>query len=117
SRKLRLTAIDDYLTYGYIPAPNTVHEGAYKLPPAHYLTYRLKGNGERSGELRLQRYWQLAYQPKQPLTQEQAKEGLLETLKEAIRLRLIAEVPLGALLSGGIDSSVVVALMSQISNR
>jgi asparagine synthase (glutamine-hydrolysing) len=117
SRQTDPTAIDDYLTYGYIPAPRTVYRGVSKLPPAHYLTCRLEEGGSRPENVRLERYWHLQYTPKQTLTEEDAVEGLLEVLTEAVRLRLIADVPLGALLSGGIDSSVVVALMSQLSDQ
>ena len=114
-RELNLTAIDDYLTYGYIPAPGTIFKGVHKLLPAHYLTFRLNENGPGVRECRLERYWQLAYLPKLALDEAQAAEALLELLTEAVRLRLIADVPLGALLSGGLDSSVVVALMSRLS--
>ena len=75
---------------------------------------------EEGGEptnLRVERYWQPAYGPKQALTEDEAVAGLLEVLTEAVRLRLIADVPLGALLSGGVDSGVVVALMSRLSSR
>jgi asparagine synthase (glutamine-hydrolysing) len=108
-------AIDEYLTYGYIPAPRTAFRNIFKLLPGHYLTV-----GVEQGEGRLaepQRYWQLKYEPKQNLSEQEAGEAFLEIMKEAIRLRLIADVPLGALLSGGIDSSLVVALMSQMTDR
>jgi len=117
SREIDPAAIDDYLTYGYIPAPTTVYRNVRKLPPAHYLTCRLEPGGSRPEELRLERYWRLEYTPKQTLTEEEAEQGLLEVLTEAVRLRLIADVPLGALLSGGVDSSVVVALMSRLSSQ
>jgi asparagine synthase (glutamine-hydrolysing) len=67
--------------------------------------------------VRIERYWRLAYEPKLRLSEREATEGLLEALTEAVRLRLVADVPLGALLSGGIDSSIVVALMSRLSDR
>ncbi len=117
SREIDPTSIDDYLTYGYVPAPRTVYRDVHKLPPAHTLTCRLKPGSSRPEDLRLERYWRLEYLPKQTLTDEDAEQGLLEVLTEAVRLRLIADVPLGALLSGGIDSSVVVALMSRLSGQ
>lgn len=116
-REPNLAAIDDYLTYGYIPAPNTAYHGVCKLPPAHYLTCRLSEVGGRPQDLRVERYWHLEYTPKQTLTEDQAVEGLLDVLTEAVRLRLIADVPLGALLSGGVDSSLIVALMSRLSSQ
>lgn len=116
-REVDPTAIDDYLTYGYIPAPKAAFRGIRKLPPAHYLTLA-PGNALGSvDDLRARRYWQLEYRPTLALSEAEAAEGLLEQLTEAVRLRLIADVPLGAMLSGGIDSGVVVALMSRLSDR
>jgi len=117
TRQVDWTAVDDYLTYGYIPAPKTIFHGIYKLPPAHYLTLKLGADAAGGPEVRVERYWRLAYEPKLRLREEEAAEGLLEVLTEAVRLRMVADVPLGALLSGGIDSSIVVALMSQLSDR
>jgi asparagine synthase (glutamine-hydrolysing) len=99
-REVDWTALDEYLTYGYVPA----------------LTLRLRPDGG-GPEVRVDRYWQLAYGPKVRRSEADAAEGLLEVLREAVRLRMIADVPLGALLSGGIDSSLVVALMSRLSDR
>jgi asparagine synthase (glutamine-hydrolysing) len=109
------TALDDYLTYGYVPAPKTIFAGVYKLPPAHYLTLDVGPAG--GAKIRTERYWQLEYGPKLNVSEAEAAEGLLEVLREAVRLRMIADVPLGALLSGGIDSSLVVALMSRLGGR
>ncbi|MCS6860271.1 MAG: asparagine synthase (glutamine-hydrolyzing) [Abditibacteriales bacterium] len=113
-REVELATIDEYLTYGYIPAPRTAFKGVFKLPPAHTLTVRVEGSGVR---MEAERYWQLMYEPKLPLTEDEACERLLELLREAVRLRLISDVPLGAFLSGGIDSSAVVALMSELSDK
>jgi asparagine synthase (glutamine-hydrolysing) len=117
SRDLDLAAIDEYLTYGYIPAPRTAFRGVFKLPPAHALTLRLAEDGAGVNGRTLERYWSLEYQPKLDLDEGEAAEALLEVLTEAVRLRMIADVPLGALLSGGVDSGVVVALMSRLSPR
>jgi len=117
AREVDWTALDDYLTYGYVPAPKTIFRGVHKLPPAHWLTLRLRPGGSGGPEVHTERYWQLAYEPKLRLSEEDAADGLLEVLREAVRLRMIADVPLGTLLSGGIDSSIVVALMSQLSDR
>ena len=116
AREVNWTALDDYLTYGYVPAPKTIFRGVQKLPPAHWLTLRLRPRAS-DPEVHVERYWRLAYEPKLGLSEEDAADGLLEVLREAVRLRMIADVPLGALLSGGIDSSIVVALMSQLSDR
>lgn len=110
-REVDPAAVDAYLTYGYIPAPRTIFRDVFKLPPAHHLTVR--GTDRPRPEC----YWQLEYGPKLELSEPAAAEQFLDLLREAVRLRMIADVPLGALLSGGIDSSLVVALMSQASSQ
>jgi asparagine synthase (glutamine-hydrolysing) len=110
-------AIDQFLTYGYIPAPRTIYRNVFKLPPASLLTVRLNEGGASAYDLGTERYWQLEYAPKQSLSETEAVEATLEKLTEAVRLRLVADVPLGALLSGGIDSSLVVAIMSRLSSQ
>jgi asparagine synthase (glutamine-hydrolysing) len=107
---LDLQAIDLYLGLQYIPDPLTAYRGIYKLPPAHFLIWE-------NGQLHLQRYWDLSYQPKWRASEAELSEELRWRLKEAVRLRLISEVPLGAHLSGGIDSSVIVALMADLSHE
>jgi asparagine synthase (glutamine-hydrolysing) len=113
-REINPQAIDAYLTYGYVPAPHTAFQGVFKLPPAHYLTLDLKQSGF---EQRVERYWSLNYQPKLRLSEQEACEALREKMTEAVRLRMISDVPLGAFLSGGIDSSIVVGLMAKLSER
>jgi asparagine synthase (glutamine-hydrolysing) len=107
-RGIDLGALGDYLAHGYVPAPATIYRAIRKLPPGHTLSWR-------DGEVSVQPYWTLDYQPKLRLSEADALEELERRLDEAVRLRLIADVPLGALLSGGVDSSVVVALMSRHS--
>jgi asparagine synthase (glutamine-hydrolysing) len=102
-----LSGIWDYLTYQYIPAPASGFEGVHKLPPGHALTVR------RGGEIDVRQYWRLQYRPTRQWTEREAREALLAELETATRLRLISDVPLGAFLSGGIDSSLVVALMAR----
>ncbi|HKQ79214.1 MAG TPA: asparagine synthase (glutamine-hydrolyzing) [Blastocatellia bacterium] len=111
-REVDPRAIDAYLSYGYVPAPRTAFKGVYKLPPAHYLTLDLKQSGF---EKHIERYWSLDYGPKIRISEEEACEVLREKMCEAVRLRMISDVPLGAFLSGGIDSSVVVGLMAKVS--
>jgi asparagine synthase (glutamine-hydrolysing) len=108
-RRLRPAAVNHYLTYLYTPEPLTMFEGIHELPAGH----RLVAEG---GRFRIERYWQLHYEPDPQLTLEAAAEGLRAQLDEAVRLRLISDVPLGAFLSGGIDSGAVVALMARHSN-
>jgi asparagine synthase (glutamine-hydrolysing) len=111
-REVDPPAIDTYLSYGYVPAPRAAFKGIYKLPPAHYLTLDLKQTGF---EKRIERYWALDYEPKLRIDEDDACEVLREKMTEAVRLRMISDVPLGAFLSGGVDSSVVVGLMAQLS--
>jgi|Deesub1362B_J571_1020462.scaffolds.fasta_scaffold00706_5 asparagine synthase (glutamine-hydrolysing) len=113
-RRPDLIAIHHYLTYQSVPSPWSAFKGIRKLPPAHYLLYK-------NGQLTLKRYWELSYLPKFSVHTEterkKLKTELRDRLKEAVRIRLISDVPLGAFLSGGIDSSVVVALMSEVSKE
>jgi asparagine synthase (glutamine-hydrolysing) len=102
-----LEAIWHYLTYQYVPSPLSAFQGVRKLPPAHYLLVR-------DGQVSVERYWKLRYVPKRHLTEEAAADEFLHRLREAVRLRLISDVPLGAFLSGGIDSASVVALMAEL---
>lgn len=99
------TAIHHYLTYQAVPSPWTAFEGIKKLPPAHYLILK-------NGQVEVKRYWKLSYLPKHEMDLRGYKDEIIERLKEAVRIRLISDVPLGAFLSGGIDSSAVVAMMA-----
>ena len=101
-----LRAISAYLSYrSTVPSPLSAFEGVQKLPAAHYALIR-------DGRLSLQRYWKLSYAVKRRISEEDARVELLDKLRQAVRRRLISDVPLGAFLSGGIDSSIVVALMA-----
>jgi asparagine synthase (glutamine-hydrolysing) len=97
-----------------VPAPRTAFQGVSKLLPGHWLSVDLTPEGPVQ---RVERYWSLAYQPKQTLSEAEACEALRAKLTEAVRLRMISDVPLGAFLSGGIDSSIVVGLMAGLSER
>ncbi|NQT51210.1 asparagine synthase (glutamine-hydrolyzing), partial [bacterium] len=97
-------ALDDYLTYQYVPAPLTIYEGVRKLLPGHYLV-------ASASETRVERYWA---PPAETLDEApaDASERLRARVAEAVRMRLVSDVPLGAFLSGGIDSSIIVGLMA-----
>jgi asparagine synthase (glutamine-hydrolysing) len=110
-REIDAQSIYLFLNLQYIPAPRTIYRNVFKLPAAHFLTW------SREKGLTVQRYWDLSYEPKVALKYDEAKERLREMLSEAVKLRMIADVPLGAYLSGGIDSSIIVALMAQQSSR
>ncbi len=109
-RELDVQALDEYLTYLYIPAPRTIFKGIRKLEPGHTLTISSSG-------ATLSQYWDLRFDPDERLSEEDWIEGLREKLKESVAIHLVSEVPLGAFLSGGIDSSAVVALMAGILDR
>ena len=106
--------IHNYLTYQYIPGSDSVFKGVHKLPPAHYMVWQ-------DGKVEIHRYWKLDYVPKfEVKTSGQLRdleEELLLRLREATKRRLVSDVPLGAFLSGGIDSSAVVAMMSQLQSE
>lgn len=102
-------ALELYLQLQAVPAPWTIYRQIRKLPPAHFAVLDASG-------FRLERYWDVDYRSKLVLTESEALEAFEEKLTEAVRLRMIADVPLGALLSGGVDSSVVVALMAKLSS-
>ena len=103
-------AVEDYFGYGYVPEPKTVFRDVWKLPPGHRLTLR---RGERS--CRPEQYWDVGFRRDDAVTEDAARAELVDRLREATRLRLISEVPLGAFLSGGVDSSAVVAMMAGLS--
>jgi asparagine synthase (glutamine-hydrolysing) len=109
SREVDLEAIDAYLALQYVPGERTGLRGVHKLPPGHILV------AER-GDVQVERYWRP--EPAEPSAREEEwLERVRSTVAEAVRKRLVADVPLGALLSGGIDSSIVVALMAQASSQ
>jgi asparagine synthase (glutamine-hydrolysing) len=112
SRALDPCAVEDYFAYGYIPDPRTILSQVRKLPPGHTLTLR---RGAPVPEPR--RYWDVSFEPNGVHSLDAAGEELIARLREATRLRLISEVPLGAFLSGGVDSSAVVAMMAGLSTE
>jgi len=104
-------ALLEYLYYGYVPDPITAFTGIHKLPPGHLLEFE-------NGEMRIRQYWDLPqYGTHVPQSEEECLEELEQRLFEATRIRLISDVPLGAFLSGGTDSSTIVALMARASSR
>ena len=109
-RALDPIAIEEYFALGYIPEPRTIYSDAHKLPPAHTLTIR---RGRPVPEPR--EYWDVRFTLDNPIGEREAQAELVDRLRESIRLRMISEVPLGAFLSGGVDSSAVVAMMAGVS--
>jgi len=109
-RNLDPAALDMYLTYQYVPHPMTMFEGISKLPPAHRAVWE-------NGRLTVERYWMPDFDREIPGTEADYLEGTRSLLAEATKMRLMADVPLGAFLSGGIDSSITVALMARASSQ
>jgi asparagine synthase (glutamine-hydrolysing) len=107
-RRINLTALDAFLTVGFVTSPDTIFQGISKLPPAHYL---IAGKGKVS----IHKYWELSYETTQFRSEAELVEEFSELLSKAVEMRLISEVPLGALLSGGIDSTMIIALMQRVA--
>lgn len=108
---LNLQALRQYLSFDYVPAPLSIYQGINKLPAAHILTLE-------NGEIDTRSYWCLSYKTKQPPPNEgEAAEHLRELLAESVRMRLVSDVPLGVLLSGGVDSSTIAALAVRASSE
>ena len=105
-------AVEEYFTFGYIPEPRTIYRKVHKLSPGHSLTLR---RGQVSS--RPKQFWDVSFKPHQAMTEQDAGSELMERLREAVDIRMIAEVPLGAFLSGGVDSSAVVGLMAGLSEK
>lgn len=107
-REANLAALSDFLSFGYVPEPQTAFQGIYKLPAGHTLTFQ-------DGIVRTRCYWDFSYDTEGNAASNEAEyiERLRHEIDEAVRIRLIGEVPLGAFLSGGIDSSTVVATMAR----
>lgn len=109
NREVNLEAISDFLSFGYLPDPQSAFRGINKLPAGHTLTFK-------DSRLSLRQYWDFQYQEtseKEARDESYYIERLRELLAESVRLRLVSDVPLGAFLSGGIDSSTVVAMMAR----
>ncbi|MEK6288261.1 MAG: asparagine synthase (glutamine-hydrolyzing) [Acidobacteriota bacterium] len=110
SRDVSEAAISHYLSFMCVPAPLTAFRNVHKLEPGHVLIWQ-------DGEAEISRYWSLDFRNKIDISEQEAGERVVELLRDAVRVRLMSDVPLGAFLSGGIDSSAVVALMSELSSE
>jgi len=108
-REIDPQAVDEYLTYQYVPHPRTIFQGIRKLPPAHYALWR-------EGRLDVECYWSPDFTREVPRPAEEYRRELRSLLSDAVRRRLMSEVPLGAFLSGGIDSSIIAGLMQEASS-
>jgi asparagine synthase (glutamine-hydrolysing) len=109
-KQIDLTAVHAYLSFLCVPDPVSIYRGVFKLPAGHTLTLR-------NGRIQLDRYWDVNFEADYGPRPDEWRERLFEKLREAVRIRLVADVPLGAFLSGGIDSSTVVALMAHLMDQ
>lgn len=109
SRNLRADAVKDFFFYQYVPDPKTIFSNIVKLPPGHWI------KRQSDGTLIQQRYWQLSFRQQLTGTEQQIAAELRELIDDATRIRMVSDVPLGAFLSGGIDSSAVVGMMAKHS--
>lgn len=109
-RQIDLSSIDQYLSFGYIPSPLSIFEKIKKLPPGHHLS--IQGDS-----ISMKKFWDIRYEYRYDRSEDEDAENIVEILKSSVQMRLVSDVPLGAFLSGGIDSSAVVAMMSKLINR
>jgi len=112
-RERDVQAIEEYFAYGYIPEPRTIFSAVHKLPPGHTLLIE-KG---QTALPRTAQYWEVPFADNGVTSQQAAEQELIARLREAVDIRLVAEVPLGAFLSGGVDSSAVVAMMAGLMDK
>jgi asparagine synthase (glutamine-hydrolysing) len=115
AREASLPALDTYLSLQYIPSPHTIFKHIYKLPPAHTLTVEVGDSNLRVGEPK--RYFALVPQPDFRRSEKNTIEQARVLLEESIQLHLVSDVPVGAFLSGGVDSSAIVSVMSSVFNQ
>lgn len=107
--EIDITAFADYLKYLFVPHPKSIYKHIFKLPPGHYLLYA-------DGNLQIKEYWDIDFSQQSIRNEKEIEEELLQLIKESVECRLLSDVPLGAFLSGGVDSSGIVALMSRFSS-
>ncbi len=110
SKELEPTAIEEYFGFGYIPDPKTIYKNVYKLEPGYSLTIKRGKKG-----LIARKYWDVNFSVNKHGEENQIQDELIERFQEAVKIRMVADVPLGAFLSGGVDSSAVVAMMANLS--
>jgi asparagine synthase (glutamine-hydrolysing) len=112
AREIDPCAVEEYFAYGYVPEPRTIFTGAHKLLPGHTMTIRV---GDTA--LHPKKYWDVPFTPHQQMTEGDMEGELINRLREAVKSHLEADVPLGAFLSGGVDSSAIVAMMAGLSKE
>lgn len=111
-RVIEPRAVEEYFAYGYVPEPRTIFKDAFKLAPGHSLTLTV---GANAANAKPRRWWDVPFAAHGPMSEQQMEEELIVRLREAVESQLEAEVPLGAFLSGGVDSSAIVAMMAGLN--
>jgi len=109
-KEINYEAVDIYFSLYYIPHPNTIFKNIFRLPPAHYLVYE-------KGKTKIEKYWQMDYSVSREKNPEYYSDQIRSILKDSVKRCLQSEVPLGVFLSGGLDSTSIVALMSEVSGN
>ena len=112
SRALDPCAVEDYFAYGYVPEPRTIFKSAFKLEPGHTLTLQVGGAMPAQ-----KKFWDVPFKPHAGMSAEDTEQELIVKLRDAVQSHMVADVPLGAFLSGGVDSSAVVAMMAGMSSE
>lgn len=113
SRELDPHAVEEYFAYGYVPEPRTIFKSAFKLQPGHTLTLKVGATSLPAQK----KFWDVPFRPHAPMSAEDAEQELIVKLRDAVQSHTVADVPLGAFLSGGVDSSAVVAMMAGMSDE
>lgn len=109
-KELEATAIEEYFGFGYVPDPKTIYKNVFKLEPGYCLTIK---RGDKNYQPR--QYWDVDFTTRPAQSEKETADELIERLHEAVKIRMVADVPLGAFLSGGVDSSAIVAMMADLS--
>ena len=112
SKELNPEAVEDFFAFGYVPDPKSILRGVWKLPPGHTLLLKRGSTG-----ITPRQYWDIPFGPTTAMSEADACEELIDRYREAVRIHMMAEVPLGAFLSGGVDSSSIVAMMAEQSGQ
>ncbi|MGM0609114.1 MAG: asparagine synthase (glutamine-hydrolyzing) [Candidatus Muiribacteriota bacterium] len=107
SKKINYEGMSDFFSYGYVPSPKSIFKNIYKIPPGSTLICD-------DNKFKIEKYWDLNFEDKYITTEKEYTEKLVDILHESVEMRLISDVPIGAFLSGGVDSSLIVSLMSEI---
>ena len=113
-REIDITSLADYLSYQYVPSPKTIFKNIYKLKPRHYILANFESI---TSPLTQRQYWNIQFNPDESISESEWCERLRAELTRAIKIRMISDVPLGVFLSGGVDSSTIVALMSGLQEE